>query len=133
MKNEKKMKGLPYELLTAKLSAYGFSNNSLCLMHNYEKQISKVDIGSISSYSRKKNVGAPQGSVLGPLLLNIFINGFFLVSLDSETCNFADHNTIFAFGSYPHEIASVLKNDLSNKLLEWFICKGMIVNPKNSN
>ena len=63
------------------------------------------------------------------MLFNIIINNLFLISPDSEICDFADVNTIFASGNELHEIATVLRNDLS-KLLEWFTCNGMVANPK---
>ena len=70
-----------------------------------------------------------QGSVLGPMLFNSFINDLFLISLDSEICNFADDNTNFSCAIELHEIVTVLENDLS-LLLESFKHNGMVINPK---
>ena len=121
---------LPHDLLIAKLEAYGFDLNSLCLMYSYlDGRHQRVKMGSHRSTAKRIKIGVPQGSVLGPLLFNIFINDLFLMRLDSETCNFADDNTIYSCGLDLHEIVTNLDSDL-NRLLEWFTNNGMVANPK---
>ena len=86
---------LPHDLLIVKLDAYGVGIDSLKLIYSYltdRKQM--VKIGTSCSTWKSLSKGVPQGSVLGTLLLNIFINDFFYAIEQSQVCNFADDSTI---------------------------------------
>ena len=64
-----------HNLLLAKLSAYGVTDDALQLLRSYltdRKQHVKID-GNLSDWQIMK-CGVPQGSILGPLLFNIYMN-----------------------------------------------------------
>ena len=64
-------------LLLAKLKAYGFPDQALSLLQSYQYNIFQRSIISASFSSWNEAIpGVPQGSMLGPLLFNIFLNTF---------------------------------------------------------
>ena len=52
------------------------------------------------------------GSILGPLLLNVFINYVFYFEDKSYLSNYADDNVLYAFGSNMTQVKEKLSQDL---------------------
>ena len=121
---------LPHDLLIAKLAAYGFGTGSLGLLHSYlSNRKQRVKIGSTFSDWHYISSGVPQGSILGPLLFNIYINDLLLCIEKSGICNFADDNTLYASGENIGDVATCLEVDIEN-VLKWFDSNRMVANPE---
>ena len=71
--------------------------------------------------------GLPQGSILGSLLFNIFMNDLFISVSSSKLSNYVDDNTLYASGYNLEEVKEVLPNNL-NKVAEWFFENSMVLN-----
>lgn len=70
----------------------------------------------------------PQGSILGPILFNIFINDIFSVIEKSNLYNYADDNTLSYSSKDIEELKSTL-TDESQNLINWFDENCMEANP----
>ena len=121
---------VPHDLLIAKLHAYGFDMNSLIFFYSYLKRRKQcVKINNFFSDFQVMLSGVPQGSNLGPILFNIFINDLFLWIEDSDLYNFADDITLSTFAKNIPDLIKTLEND-SEKAIRWFDDNGMMANAK---
>ena len=108
----KSLDTINHELLIAKLHAYGFSKESLDLILEYlsDRWQRTTISGNVSSWAELLQ-GVPQGSVIGPLLFNIYINDLFYLTEMTDVCNFADDTTFFACDSDLKHLMERLEHD----------------------
>ena len=88
----------------------------------------QIKIGNIVSTWANIQKGVPQGSILGPLLFNVFINDIFYFIKHCDLYNYADDNTL-SFHSPFDEVVNVLQQE-SNILINWFHFNCMQANPE---
>ena len=81
-------------MIIAKLN--GFNLTALNLIHNYLtkwKQRTKINL----LYSSWEDIlfAVPQGSILGPIVYDMFSNDLLLIIDNVDTANYADNNTTY--------------------------------------
>ena len=102
---------LPQDLIIQKLKAYGLSIHACQLMNSYlSDRKQRVKLGNIVSQWKNIIKGVPQGSILEPLVFNIFIIDIFFLD-KVKMYNYADDNT----ESYAHRKAEVMKSTLESE------------------
>ena len=115
-----------HDLLIAKLEAYGFQKDALSFMKSYlTKRRQRVRINSNYSAWERIISGVPQGSILGPLLFNIFLNDLFRFVENSNLNNYADDNTLYSCGNNL-EVKQALRGDFKI-VTKWFYESYMVI------
>ena len=124
---------LSHELLIAKLEAYGFDEKSLKLIYNYlSNRKQRVKINNSYSSWREILYGVPQGSILGPLLFNIFICDMFYFLENHELANYADDSTPYS-AKRNHKLVIEELETSSSILFKWLQTNYMKVNTDKSH
>ena len=128
MDSSKAFDTINHKLLVAKLHTYGFSNENLNLLYSYIKnRCYRTKINHKFSLWKELSQRVPQGSDLGSLLFNIYLNDLFFLSGFTDLCNFADDTTFYACDMDLNSLIKRLEH-YSFVAIEWFENNNMKLN-----
>ena len=116
-----------------KLAAHGFDTNALKLIHNYlSNRKQRVKVNSAYSIWKDKCYGVPQGSILGPLLLNIHLCDLFYFLENTDIASYGDDNAFYSAQKNRQTVINTIETS-SQVLFNWFSENFMKVNSGKSH
>ena len=127
---------LQHDILLEKLAHYGLTNKAIALLKSYlSNRKQYAPLSDVRSSVRPISVGVPQGSIIGPLLFNIFINDLvksstkfnFILYADDTTLN----STIDSFEQDAVEIQNTVVSELQN-IFKWLDVNRLCLNVAQS-
>ena len=127
---------LDHDILLHKLQYYGITGTALDWFRSYlTERYQYVDYNGASSSMKLLTTRVPQGSILGPLLLIIYMNDIHTVSNNLNFILYADDTTLtsplcsFTYWGY-HDInrVSTLINSEITKISEWLSVNKLSLN-----
>lgn len=114
--------------LFEKLQHYGFRGTFLKLLISYfNHRPQQVTINGFVSEFKPVNAGVPQGSILGPLLFNIYVNDIVNICANTKVIIYADDTSIFITGRDPSNLIEK-GNVMLSKIHTWSIANSLKLN-----
>ena len=115
-----------------KLYAIGLSKSAVLWFNSYlHYRNQSVSFNAALSQPRIIEMGVPQGSSLGPLLLSIFINDLPQICLDCQIHLYADDTVMYTSKHNISEIQTSLQFYF-NCIQTWFSCNLLLLNKNKS-
>ena len=119
---------LPHDLVIAKMGAYGVEKEALVLIASYLRGRSqRVKVCNERSQWLIIKKGVPQGSIVGPILFNFFVNDLLFKDDRYDIANYADDTTIYVSAPSKELFISKLTS-ATNVAIKWFVENGMQAN-----
>ena len=117
-----------HKLLLKKLQAYGLCSASIQLIESYLSERSQqVRVDSHLSTRFKLPSGVPQGSILGPILFNIFFSDLSYSQINSSMVRYADDITLYHSTKSWQETIQILNKDLAS-ISSWLTFNDFLLN-----
>ena len=120
---------LNHETLIAKLKCYGLDQHAVELFRSYlSNRYQCCKMNNTLGDWRKIITGVPQGSILGSLLFNIFLNDIFFFLKDANLGNCGDYSTLYVYNKKSETVICSLRQEFSI-LSNWFYDNYIVLNP----
>ena len=122
-----------FEILFKKLGKYGIRGQSLALLQSYltnrKQKVKLIDDSGTAIFSEERNItcGVPQGSILGPLLILIYVNDLQNASTLFHAITFADDTNLFMAASSIGSLCESVNSELE-KVKTWLNCNRLSLN-----
>ena len=124
-----------HDLMLSKLCSIGVSNAACNWFGSYLSQRNQVvNIANCISDPLPLSVGVPQGSILGPVLLTLYVNDLLSAPKHCQAMGYV-YDTKISSASPPSQISdavTALNKDLSD-MARWFCMNSLLINPDKTN
>ena len=124
----KEFDSLPHELIIAN-TAYGIEEEGCSFVWAYlSKRKQRVTLSGCTCDWLELLKGVPQGSILGPVFFDVFMNNIYATVTRASLYNHADDNTVAVIGYTKQDVIYDL-SQVSQMAVDWFHGNMIEANP----